>query len=112
MGRAWPGMQLDQQIALLLEWCEYSSDWDRLMFQYIKWILHSYREIFLKQNPFLPQVTSMIATGPKPPLSFNSSNDEAPIKLDIGGGMGELRNVEHRYVQCSRCAYIASEEGN
>ena len=33
----------------------------------------------------------MIATGPKPPLSFNSSNDEAPIKLDIGGGMGEQR---------------------
>ena len=31
----------------------------------------------------------MIATGPKPPLSFNSSNDEAPIKLNIGGGMGE-----------------------
>ena len=38
----------------------------------------------------------MIATGPKPPLSFNSSNDEAPIKLDIGGGMGELRSVERR----------------
>ena len=36
----------------------------------------------------LLQVTSMIATGPKPPLSFNSSNDEAPIKLNIGGGMG------------------------
>ena len=44
----------------------------------------------------LPQVTSMIATGPKPPLSFNSSNDEAPIKLDIGGGMGELRATSTR----------------
>ncbi len=42
------------------------------------------------------QVTSMIATGPKPPLSFNSSNDEAPIKLDIGGGMGKLRSVDPR----------------
>ena len=42
----------------------------------------------------------MIATGPKPPLSFTSSNDEAPIKLDIGGGMGELRNVECKYKQC------------
>jgi hypothetical protein len=32
----------------------------------------------------------MIATGPKPPLSFNSSNDESPVKLNIGGGgMGE-----------------------
>ncbi|EIE24949.1 magnesium chelatase subunit H [Coccomyxa subellipsoidea C-169] len=30
----------------------------------------------------------MIATGPRPPLSFNSSNDESPVKLDIGGGMG------------------------
>ena len=38
----------------------------------------------------------MIATGPKPPLSFNSSNDEAPIKLDIGGGMGEPCNVDFR----------------
>ena len=37
-----------------------------------------------------PQVTSMIATGPRPPLSFNSSNDESPVKLDIGGGMGEI----------------------
>lgn len=35
------------------------------------------------------QVTQMIATGPKPPLSFNSSNDESPVKLNIGGGMGE-----------------------
>ena len=43
----------------------------------------------------------MIATGPKPPLSFNSSNDEAPIKLDIGGGMGELRSVERRPEQSS-----------
>ena len=43
---------------------------------------------------FLLQATNMIATGPKPPLSFNSSNDEAPIKLDIGGGMGEQRYVE------------------
>jgi hypothetical protein len=36
----------------------------------------------------LLQVTSMIATGPRPPLSFNSANDESPVKLNIGGGMG------------------------
>lgn len=37
---------------------------------------------------FFSQVTSMIATGPRPPLSFNSANDESPVKLNIGGGMG------------------------
>ena len=36
----------------------------------------------------------MIATGPKPPLSFNSSNDESPVKLNIGGGMGELHQAQ------------------
>ena len=48
----------------------------------------------------------MIATGPKPPLSFNSSNDEAPIKLDIGGGMGKLRNVDPRPEQFVLCACV------
>ena len=44
----------------------------------------------------------MIATGPKPPLSFNSSNDEAPIKLNIGGGMGKQRSVYLRQQQAHR----------
>ncbi|KAK9822197.1 hypothetical protein WJX81_002621 [Elliptochloris bilobata] len=35
------------------------------------------------------QVTSMIATGPKPPLTFSNSNDEgSPVKVSIGEGMG------------------------
>ncbi len=42
----------------------------------------------------------MIATGPRPPLSFNSSNDESPVKLDIGGGMGE---------QTSLCMYLRTK---
>ena len=35
------------------------------------------------------QVTSMIATGPKPPLTFSNSNDEGtPVKVSIGEGNG------------------------
>ena len=36
-------------------------------------------------------MTSAIATGPKPPLTFSNSNDEgSPVKVSIGEGMGEL----------------------
>ena len=36
-------------------------------------------------------MTSAIATGPKPPLTFSNSNDEgSPVKVSIGEGMGEF----------------------
>lgn len=36
-------------------------------------------------------MTSAIATGPKPPLTFSNSNDEgSAVKISIGEGMGEL----------------------
>ena len=50
------------------------------------------------------QVTQMIATGPKPPLSFNSSNDESPVKLNIGGGMGEhAETITGACIELRRC---------
>ncbi len=62
------------------------------------------------------QVTSMIATGPKPPLTFSNSNDEGtPVKVSIGEGMGEPPTSAWATTTCyfplaggSRCLESAS----
>ena len=100
VSEAWPGMQVSQPAAMPLEWYDCNHDLRPSKIQYLIWILQRSTYRISKNCPFSLQVTSMIATGPKPPLSFNSSNDEAPIKLDIGGGMGKLRNVGARHQPC------------
>ena len=49
------------------------------------------------------QVTSAIATGPKPPLTFSNSNDEgSPVKVSIGDGMGKQLGLA-RLPRCGSC---------
>ena len=44
--------------------------------------------------PVPPQVTSMVATGPRPPISMGNGGGDEPLKITIGEGMmGECRAI-------------------